>query len=44
VPKRASGKLFYPLHIKLPIEAAGIVLVAITALFVFKTSNLRSKR
>ena len=30
-------KLFYPLHIKLPIEAAGIVLIAITALFVFKS-------
>jgi hypothetical protein len=30
-------KLFYPLHIKLPLEAAGIVLIAITALFVFKS-------
>ncbi len=30
-------KLFYPLHIKLPIEAVGIFLVAITALYVFKS-------
>jgi hypothetical protein len=30
-------KLFYPLYIKLPIEAAGIFLVAITALYVFKS-------
>ena len=30
-------KLFYPLHIKLPIEAAGIVLIAITALYVFQS-------
>lgn len=30
-------KLFYPLHIKLPIEAVGIFLVAITALYVFRT-------
>jgi len=29
-------KLFYPLHIKLPLEAVGIFLVAITALYVFK--------
>jgi hypothetical protein len=30
-------KLFYPLHIKLPIEAVGIFLVAITALYVFRS-------
>ncbi len=30
-------KLFYPLYIKLPIEAVGIFLVAITALYVFKS-------
>jgi len=30
-------KLFYPLHIKLPIEAVGIFLVALTALYVFKS-------
>jgi hypothetical protein len=30
-------KLFFPLYIKLPIEAAGIVLIALTALYVFKT-------
>ena len=30
-------KLFYPLHIKLPIEAVGIFLIAITALYVFKS-------
>jgi hypothetical protein len=30
-------KLFYPLHIKLPIEAVSIFLVAITALYVFKS-------
>lgn len=29
-------KLFYPLYIKLPIEAVGIFLVALTALYVFK--------
>ncbi|MFZ2197507.1 MAG: DUF2275 domain-containing protein [Thermodesulfovibrionales bacterium] len=29
-------KLFYPLYIKLPIEAIGIFLVAITALYVFR--------
>ncbi len=30
-------KLFYPLHVKLPLEAVGIFLVAITALYVFKS-------
>lgn len=30
-------KLFYPLHIKLPMEAVGIFLIAITALYVFKS-------
>jgi len=30
-------KLFYPLFIKLPLEAAGIFLLAITALYVFKS-------
>ena len=30
-------KLFYPLYIKLPLEAVGIFLVAMTALYVFKS-------
>ena len=30
-------KLFYPLHVKLPIEAIGAVLIALTALYVFKS-------
>ena len=34
--KSLLQKLFYPLHIKLPIEAVGIFLIAITALYVFK--------
>ena len=29
-------KLFFPLHIKLPIEAVGVFLIALTALYVFK--------
>lgn len=35
--KNLWQKLFYPLHIKLPIEAVGIFLVSITALYVFKS-------
>jgi len=30
-------KLFYPLHIKLPLEAVAAILIAVTALYVFKT-------
>ena len=30
-------KLFYPLHVKLPIEAFGAFLIALTALYVFKS-------
>lgn len=29
-------KLFYPLHIKLPVEAVAVVLVAVTAIYIFK--------
>jgi len=35
--KSLVQKVFYPLHIKLPIEAVGIFLIAITALYVFKS-------
>jgi hypothetical protein len=30
-------KIFYPLHIKLPIEAVATVLIAVTAIYIFKT-------
>ena len=30
-------KLFYPLYIKLPIEAVAVVLIAVSALYIFKT-------
>ncbi|MEE9524427.1 MAG: DUF2275 domain-containing protein [Thermodesulfovibrionales bacterium] len=30
-------RLFYPIHIKLPLEAVGAVLVAVTALYVFQS-------
>ncbi|MDH4232115.1 MAG: DUF2275 domain-containing protein [Nitrospirota bacterium] len=30
-------KLFFPLYIKLPLEAAGVFLIAVTALYVFKS-------
>jgi len=30
-------KLFHPLYIKLPIEAVAVVLIAVTALYIFKT-------
>jgi len=30
-------KLFYPLHIKVPIEAVAVILTAVTALYIFKT-------
>lgn len=35
--KSLLKKFFYPLHIKLPIEAVGIFLIAITALYVFRS-------
>ena len=30
-------KLFYPLHIKLPIEAVAVIFIAVTALYIFKS-------
>jgi hypothetical protein len=37
-PKKSFiKKLFYPLHIKLPIEAVAVILIAVTALYIFKT-------
>lgn len=37
-PKRGIlHRLFYPLHIKLPIEAVAAILIAITTIYVFKT-------
>lgn len=30
-------KLFYPLYVKLPIEAFGIILIAVSAFYIFKT-------
>jgi hypothetical protein len=36
-PKRGIlQKLFYPLYIKLPIEAVAVVLIAVTAIYIFK--------
>lgn len=35
--KRILQKLFYPLHIKLPIEAVAVIVIAVTALYIFKT-------
>ena len=35
--KNLWQKLFYPLHVKLPIEALGAFLIALTALYVFKS-------
>ena len=32
-------KLFYPLHVKLPLEAAATLLVAVTALYILKTTE-----
>lgn len=29
--------LFYPIHIKLPLEAAGVIAIAVTTIYVFKT-------
>src|SRR5512139_2972446 len=37
-------KLFYPLYIKLPIEAVGIFLVALTALYVFRNMEPELKK
>jgi hypothetical protein len=36
-------KLFYPLYVKLPIEAAGVFLIALTALYVFKSMEPKIK-
>jgi soluble P-type ATPase len=36
-------RLFYPLHIKLPLEAAATVLVAVTALYIFKATEHETK-
>jgi hypothetical protein len=39
-PKKSFiQKLFYPLYIKLPIEAVAVVLIAVTALYIFKTNQ-----
>ena len=35
--KGILGKLFYPLHIKLPIEAAATLLIVVTAFYIFKS-------
>ncbi len=32
-------KLFYPIHIKLPLEAAATILIAVTALYLFRSSD-----
>lgn len=36
-------KVFYPLHIKLPLEAAATLLIALTALYVFKSTDQEMK-
>jgi hypothetical protein len=36
-------KLFYPLHIKIPIESAAVILIAITALYIFKATQPEMK-
>jgi len=36
-------KLFYPLHIKLPVEAAVAVLLAVTTIYIFKTMQPEMK-
>jgi hypothetical protein len=36
-------KLFYPLHIKLPIEAIATLLIAIAAIYIFKTTQTEMK-
>lgn len=37
-PKKGFWKtLFYPLHIKLPIEAVAVVIIAMTSVYIFKT-------
>ena len=36
-------RLFYPLHIKLPLEALATVLVAVTALYIFKAAEHETK-
>jgi len=35
--KRILQRLFYPLHIKLPVEAVATILVAVATIYVFKT-------
>jgi hypothetical protein len=35
--KRIMQKLFYPLHVKLPIQAVATVLIAIVTIYIFKT-------
>jgi hypothetical protein len=37
-------KLFYPLHIKLPVEAAVAVLLAVTTIYIFKTMQPEIKQ
>ncbi len=36
-------KLFYPLHIKLPVEAVAVILIAITTVYIFKTIQPETK-
>ncbi len=35
--RRILQRLFYPLHIKLPIEAIAVVLIAVSTIYIFKT-------
>jgi hypothetical protein len=43
-PKKGSiQKLFYPLHIKVPLEAFATVLIAVVAVYVFKTVEPQMK-
>ena len=42
--KSALQRLFYPLHIKVPLEAFATVLIAVTAVYLFKASEPEMKR
>ncbi len=35
--ERIWQKLFYPLYVKLPIEVVGVILIAVTTIYIFKT-------
>lgn len=44
-PKRGIfQRLFYPLHIKLPIEALATIFIAVATIYVFKTTQLEMER